>query len=176
MNKNRNNILLVSIHPKYAKKIIEGKKTVELRKVAPKQVQPGNFMLIYVTSPIKEIWGVCRIARIHEEEPSKLWSRLGHLTGISHKEFDEYYRYKTNGFGIEIVDFKTVQPKSIDLDDLRELIPGFSPPQTYSYVDYELLQSEKFNGLLTSEMVNNYDKHLNYEVCSETNNVEKYLN
>ena len=46
------NILLISVKPEFAKKIINGEKTIELRKSTPKRVNKDNYILIYVTSPI----------------------------------------------------------------------------------------------------------------------------
>ena len=45
------NILLISVKPEFAEKILRGEKTIELRKSAPKKVDIEDYILIYVTSP-----------------------------------------------------------------------------------------------------------------------------
>jgi len=53
-------VLLLSIQPKYANLIFEGKKTTELRRVRPR-VNQGDFVLIYVSSPDKVLLGSCEV-------------------------------------------------------------------------------------------------------------------
>ena len=49
MTSKTENLLLISIKPQYARKIFDGKKTIELRKSSPKRAGENSFMLIYVT-------------------------------------------------------------------------------------------------------------------------------
>ena len=44
------NFLLISIKPEYAQKILDGEKTVELRKTRTR-LKPGDIVLVYVSSP-----------------------------------------------------------------------------------------------------------------------------
>ena len=46
-----NNVLL-SVRPKYAEKIFERTKTVELRRIRPKLLEEGDLVLLYVSSQI----------------------------------------------------------------------------------------------------------------------------
>lgn len=131
---NNNDLLIISVKPKYAEKIIEGKKTIELRKCAPKRVSKNDRLLLYVTSPVKELWGLYKIKEIIVEEPKKFWELYGHKTGISENEFENYYKNSSKAFGIEIVEIQNYMKYSIKLNSLRKLIPGFMPPQTYSYI------------------------------------------
>ena len=53
---NHPNTLLISIHPEYAKKIFEGTKRVELRRIQPK-IFEDDLVVVYVTSPVKRSFG-----------------------------------------------------------------------------------------------------------------------
>ena len=88
------NILLISVKPEFAEKIMVGEKTIELRKSTPKRVDKENYILIYVTSPIKELWGICKINNLIKEDKKNFWSKYGSKTGITKQQFNEYY--KTN--------------------------------------------------------------------------------
>ena len=146
-NKN-NTLLLISIKPQHAKKIFKGEKTVELRKSAPTRANKGSYLLIYVTSPIKELWGICKIENIIKEKPDILWKNIGKQTGISKQEFQEYYKENNNAYGIELKEIRSLLKNTIKLDNLRDMIPGFMPPQTYGYVDKDSINCSKLAGLM----------------------------
>lgn len=137
-NKN-NSLLLISIKPQYAKKIFKGEKTIELRKSAPLRAGINSYMLIYVTSPVKELWGICKIAGIIKDKPEIIWEKFGKKTGITKEEFDNYYEETNNAFGIELKEVKSLLGHTINLEKLKKIIPGFNPPQTYRYIDNDLI-------------------------------------
>jgi len=147
MNNKKNNLLLISIKPQYAKKIFEGKKTIELRKSAPQRVENDSYVLIYVTSPVKELWGVCKIKSIIKNDPEIIWNKYGDVAGIDKEDFNDYYKETTNGYGIELKDVKRLI-NVISLEELREMVPGFTAPQTYRYIDKELIKNENLRKLL----------------------------
>lgn len=49
--------VILSIHPKWAKLIYEGKKTVEWRKTTPYRLRPTDNIYLYETSPVKKVTG-----------------------------------------------------------------------------------------------------------------------
>ena len=147
MNNKKNNLLLISIKPQYAKKIFEGEKTIELRKSAPQRLDSDSYMLIYVTSPVKELWGVCKIQSIIKNEPEIIWNEYGNVCGISREDFNDYYKEATNGYGIQLKEIKALE-NTISLEELRVMIPGFTAPQTYRYIDKELINNDSLKKLL----------------------------
>ena len=127
-----NKTLLLSIRPKYATKIFDGQKKVELRKVMPKLL-PGDIVLVYVSSPIKQLQGTFIVDGIREAVPEELWSEVKNIAGVSKQEFDDYYSGSEKGYGIFLRTPKTlVNP--ISLPDLRKLWKNFHPPQSYRYL------------------------------------------
>lgn len=144
-----NNLLIISVKPEYARKILKGEKTIELRKCAPKRVGKDGYILIYVTAPVKELWGVYKIENIIKENPNTLWKNFGKQTGITKQEYNDYYKENKNAFGIQIQEVKNLFKHSIKLHSLKNLIPGFMPPQTYSYIDKNIINFSSLKELLT---------------------------
>jgi type I restriction enzyme S subunit len=121
--------VLLSIKPKFAEAIIDGRKRYEFRKskFANKDI---NRVYIYATSPIKKIIGIFKISNIIEESPSALWDLLKDHAGISEEEFFNYFGNKGTGFAIEI---KSVEKFENPIDP-KTLIPNFVPPQSFHYI------------------------------------------
>jgi predicted transcriptional regulator len=147
--------LLLSIHPEYAEMIFNGDKTVELRKVKPK-IKNGDLVIIYVTSPVKELAGVLKVDKVIEEDLEELWNKVKKKCGITKKEFDNYFKNKNIGYGISFKDvWKFSNPTK--LNSLRNKCPGFRPPQGYHYVDLskeeKVLNNLFLNILKTESMV-----------------------
>lgn len=147
------NILLISVKPIFAEKILNGEKTIELRKSAPKKVNKESYILIYVTSPIKELWAVCKINNIIKEDKSIFWKKYGFKTGVTENEFKEYYNKNENAYGIELKQIKNFSKHSIDLKNLKKAFPNFMPPQTYTYIN-----SEEINFSVLKQILNKIDK------------------
>lgn len=143
----KDNILVISIKPQYAVKIFSGVKTIELRKSIPQQISKNSSVLIYVTSPVFEIWGTCKIEEIVKDDINIFWEKFGNKTGVSLKEFNKYYENKNNAFGIKLKDIKKYSKNNLSLYKLREIIPGFSPPQTYKYLNNDLKNHIAFKEL-----------------------------
>jgi predicted transcriptional regulator len=144
-----NDLLIISVKPEYAEKILNGQKTIELRKCAPKKVGKDGYILIYVTAPIKELWGIYKIENIIKEKPNTLWKNFGEQTGITKQEFNNYYKENKSAFGIQLLEVKNLFKHSIKLENLKNLIPGFMPPQTYSYSDKDLINYSSLKELLS---------------------------
>lgn len=144
-----NDLLIISVKPEYAIKILKREKTIELRKCAPKRVGKDGYILIYVTAPVKELWGVYKIENIIKENPNTLWENFGKQTGITKQEFNDYYKENKNAFGIQLQEVKNLFKHSIKLDSLKNLIPGFMPPQTYSYIDKNIINYSSLKELIS---------------------------
>ncbi|MDN3594210.1 hypothetical protein [Zunongwangia endophytica] len=146
-------ILLISVKPEFAEKILIGKKTIELRKSTPKKVNKENYILIYVTSPIKELWAICKINNLIKEDKKTFWNKYGSKTGITKYQFNEYCKTNENAFGIELKEIKNFSKYSIELKDLKKAFPNFMPPQTYSYI-----KSDEINFSVLKQILNKIDK------------------
>jgi predicted transcriptional regulator len=125
-------MLLISIKPKYAELIFEGKKTAELRRVCPK-INNGDLVLVYVSSPIKAVYGGFKVDSIMAENPENLWKKIGDCSGITKDEFDLYFKDAKTGFGITFSEIWSLS-NPVKLDAISSKWPGFRPPQSYRYL------------------------------------------
>ncbi len=126
--------VLLSIKPKYVEKIAEGEKKLEFRKVIFKDENRPDTIYIYCTSPVKKIIGYFTTGEIFEDDPAELWDRFHNLAGISEEEFFDYFSGKERGYAIGIEDFNQFD----NAIDPYEVIPGFTPPQSFCYMNDDL--------------------------------------
>lgn len=126
------NVLLLSIRPKYAEKIFEHTKTVELRRVRPKHLKKGDLVLIYVSSPVKALAGGFKVDCVVEKPLKDLWQMVQKKAGVTRQEFDTYYDGVSVGVGIFFKNKNVVKlSEPIKLDILKE--QRFYPPQGFRY-------------------------------------------
>jgi predicted transcriptional regulator len=130
--------LLLSIQPRFAEKIFDGSKTFELRKVRPK-VSSNDAIIVYVSSPEMMLKAILTVDNVINEEPNQLWDIVMNDAGVTREEFDDYFLGIDKGYAIKIKDVNILS-SPVALSDLRELIPGFTPPQIYRYFSGEELK------------------------------------
>lgn len=137
--------VLLSIKPKFAESIINGRKKYEFRKNAFSKRNIGR-VYIYSTTPIKKIVGIFRISKIIEDKPSTLWHQLKDEAGISEEEFFDYFKNREVGFAFEIVKVEKFETPV----DPKNVLPNFVPPQSFCYLkssfkpdDYERSKNKR---------------------------------
>lgn len=151
--------LLLSLRPEFAKKVFAGTKRVELRRIWPKAAI-DDWVLVYVSTPVKALVGAFQVSLIMEANLSYLWEKVRHHAGVTRQQFDDYYAGALKGYGIFLRDTRTL-PNPIELSLLRELWSDFHPPQCYRYLDSsEIEQLEFFSKTISTRSVFNcvYDK------------------
>jgi predicted transcriptional regulator len=124
--------LLVSIRPRFVSLLLSGDKTVELRRTPP-NVQPGALVLIYESSPNRRLVGRGQVTSIDADEPSVIWDRHGHNTGLSREEFNGYFRGTNRAVAIKIHNVSPLT-RPASLEELRARWTGFRPPQSFRYL------------------------------------------
>ena len=77
------NVILMSIHPKFAQLILSGKKKVEFRKT--RFNHQISHVVIYATSPIKKVVGYFEVQNIKVAPPKDLWESYSEVSGIEPK-------------------------------------------------------------------------------------------
>lgn len=140
-----NRDILFSVRPKYASKILDGQKTIELRRKFPEHGAGGAMALIYSSSPIRAIVGYAHIKCVVKLPIAQIWKHYGAAACISKKDFYTYFSGLKFGFAIL---FDRVRPfkRPINASDLEAQF-GIVPPQSYRYVSgdfVELLGDERF--------------------------------
>jgi predicted transcriptional regulator len=131
--------LLLSLRPRYAELVFAGTKTVELRRVRPR-VQRNDWIFVYVSTPVKALTGAIQVADVIENRPSTLWGKVRNGAGVTRRQFDEYYEGALKAYAI-VVNAALLFREPVELGRIREVWPGFQPPQSYRYLDVEQRKS-----------------------------------
>src|SRR5450755_4678768 len=123
------NDILISLRADHSSNVLEGRKTVELRR-RPMRVAPGTRVWIYAKSPQARIEGLAVVGAIHECPLEELWSLYGDEVAITHTAFDEYMAGTKKGCAI-IFSSVIRLTRSISLDEIRTRVGKFQPPQFF---------------------------------------------
>lgn len=126
-------MLFLSIHPRHVQAIVEGRKTVELRKRAPR-IAAGSQLVIYATTPRCEVVATALVERIEVSTPRELWPNVAKLASVSEHEFKMYYQDVKQAVAIHLAQVNVMEVP-IPLSDLRKSWQHFHPPQQYRYLD-----------------------------------------
>ena len=135
--------IILSIHPKWAKLIYEGKKTIEWRKNKPQIFFPGQKVFIYETSPVKKVTGFfyCHgtknlIIRDPDYEGQEICEEAKSVIENGCVPLEDLKKYQGNKekiFGWVCGVFeKFKQPRQLADFGLKR------PPQSWCYTDYEI--------------------------------------
>lgn len=128
-----NPALFLSLRPRFAELLLSGAKTVELRRVRP-AVCPGTTVLLYASSPAMKLVGQAEVNNIRVSSVAQIWREHGPETGISRQEYDDYFKGADDAVAIKLVNIcRLDKPRA--LQDLRNRLAGFQPPQSYRYLD-----------------------------------------
>lgn len=122
--------ILISLEPRHAENILEGRKRVELRR-RTMNVAIGSTVWMYAKLPVGSIIGRAIVTAIHVLAPETLWRRFGAVSGISHSEFFEYFADRDQGTALELSDCQRLT-HAFDLEALRRFHRGFQPPQFFT--------------------------------------------
>lgn len=123
--------VLIAIKPKYAELIKQGKKTVELRRVAPK-VEAKDILAIYESFPICKVTSYAEVDAVVSLDLEKLWGNIGADAMVNRCDFDAYFKGKYFGNGIKLAKVKVLRnPKSLNI------LSGVKVPQNYRYLTEE---------------------------------------
>lgn len=121
-------VALLSIHPRFAEAILNGKKHVEFRRRGfGKEV---GTVVIYATKPIGKVVGWFEVDGIEHCHPNELWARFQSCGGIARDEFDHYYRDRSVGFGIRVRSASRLI-KPLELSRATALATA---PQSFAYL------------------------------------------
>jgi predicted transcriptional regulator len=125
-------LLFLSLKPRYADLILDGTKTVELRRRPPLIATPTEA-LVYSSTPLRALVGSCRVDRIVAMAPWTLWRKHGADTGVSRREFLRYFDGCSVAYGL-LLSRPSRFDDSVDLAAMRQALGTFQPPQSFRYV------------------------------------------
>ena len=128
--------VVLSIKPHYSEKILEGSKTVELRRRFPLSAPSGAIAYIYSTSPVKAMVGTAAIRDVLKLPVEQIWAEFESTASIERDQFNKYFEGVDHGFALLFEDVKTFS-RPLPLSELREKF-GFEPPQSFLYAKRDL--------------------------------------
>jgi predicted transcriptional regulator/DNA-binding XRE family transcriptional regulator len=139
-------VVILSIKPTYSEKILEGVKTVELRRRFPLSAGRGATAYIYSTSPVRALVGLAEITDVERLPIAALWRQHGGSASIRKRDFDAYFSGLQEGYALKISNARPFS-RPLDLVELKERF-GFKAPQSFLYAKPNLqsaLQDEHSN-------------------------------
>lgn len=123
--------LLLSLRPRFAHAILDGTKTVELRRTRVSAL-PGTLLVLYASSPVMAVVGVATMADRDIASPPTIWRRYRDRLGLSRTEFFEYFSGAEHATALSITAPRTL-PEPLTLNRLRTH-SAFRPPQSYRFI------------------------------------------
>jgi predicted transcriptional regulator len=125
--------LFLSIRPRFAEMLLDGTKSVELRRVRP-NVAIGSMVLLYASSPDRELVGRAEVANVQVDGLEAIWRRHGGATGLDRSEYNAYFVGTDQAVAISLRRIRRLdEPRP--LGELRRRLTDFRPPQSYRYLD-----------------------------------------
>lgn len=128
-------LALLSVHPEFADKILTGEKTVELRR-RRLRLALGDALLLYSTLPCGNLVGLAWVDSVVALPTATLWHRVANCARVDRARFNAYFSGRSEGVGIFLVNpIRFRQP--IPLWRMRKIWPGFHPPQTIRFFNWD---------------------------------------
>ncbi|HVF04927.1 MAG TPA: ASCH domain-containing protein [Frankiaceae bacterium] len=129
-------VMLLSVRPPHVDRILDGTKTVELRRTRP-SVRPRQPVLLYATQPVGAIVGSCRIGGVRQAASEAMWGDIASSAAVSRGEYDRYLAGRDTVVALFIEDVRPLVAP-ITLDQMRAAAP-FQPPQTWHFLGADRL-------------------------------------
>ena len=123
---------IISLRPRYAKLILSGDKTVELRNRIVR-LQPGTLVWIYATRPMACIVGIAEVGSVVHADPTEIWQRFGRDICVDRNGFDSYIANRKRVSALVLGSVKRLGD-FVTLDRIRRSVQAFQPPQFYARV------------------------------------------
>ena len=124
-------VLFLSIKPRFARAILDGRKTVEVRRRFPK-VAAGTLVVLYSSSPERAILGTVRLKRTVRLDSDAVWENYADDIDIEEAALAEYLDGAAESTLLEIEDPEP-WTRPVTLSVLRSTI-GVEPPQSFRYL------------------------------------------
>jgi predicted transcriptional regulator len=121
--------VVMSVHPRYAEAIMDGRKKVEFRKRP--LASDVSVVWVYATAPVQRIIGCFEVDATVTAAPHDLWRQFASVGCIDRADFDRYYAGSSVGSGIRIGNVIRLEVPA----PIRELLPSGVPPQSFAYVE-----------------------------------------
>lgn len=121
-------VMLLSIRPEYARRIIDGTKQYEFR--TRKCREDIKKIIFYSTAPDSVVVGEATIADVLVDDPDIIWEKTKHAAGIPRSFFEQYYEGRPQAVAYQlknVIAYNT--PKALIDYGVSHV------PQSFIYID-----------------------------------------
>lgn len=125
--------LLMSLRPEFAELILQGRKTIELRRKFSKKYE-GATIVFYITHPVKQFMFTAKITQVDHSQKKRIWNTYQQECGISEAAFDQYFTGTDHGYAIHLSNVKPI-PNQLVLEHARKVYPQLRPPQSFQMLE-----------------------------------------
>lgn len=129
--------VLLSVRPKFARALMSGDKTVELRRTLPR-LPSGSVVVVYASSPTRALLGTVRLDATHVGTIEETWRLFGRRARIDRTGYDSYFDGAQRAIALEVS-----QPDALaaprSLRSIQAADDTFRPPQSFRYLTAEQL-------------------------------------
>lgn len=120
--------LILAVKPRWADLILDGHKTVEVRRTRP-PLGAGTRMILYASRPTSSLVGVCDIVAVRTVPVSDLWRISQRGSCCTRDEFEDYFAGAAEGTAIVLASPRRVRP--VSLATLRREVDSGMPPHSF---------------------------------------------
>ncbi|MBX3100121.1 MAG: ASCH domain-containing protein [Salinibacterium sp.] len=131
-------VLFLSVKPRFARAILEGRKTVEVRRKFP-EVPAGTVIVLYSSSPERAVLGTVRLKQMTRVDSSEVWELYSMEIALPQDALAEYLHGALESTLLEVENPET-WPIPVTLGALRKVL-GVEPPQSFRYLAPEQLEA-----------------------------------
>jgi predicted transcriptional regulator len=124
--------VLISVKPRFALGLLDGSKTIELRRSFP--LIYGRHAFVYASAPVSAVLGRMIVNEVQRLPVTLLWETHSTAMALTRPEFDEYVRGKLAANAL-VISSPRAFSEPVQLAELRRL--GLTPPQSFCYLPIE---------------------------------------
>ena len=143
--------ILISVRPRFAHALLDGTKTIEVRKRFPLNLG-ACLLFVYSSTPEKALIGTVRLHSVTTIAQGRLWVEHGPSLGIDEISLDTYLA-KTSLATLLHVRDADPWAQAVPLAVLRAEF-GLAPPQSWRYIDDLAGARLRSRGERTSSQIN----------------------
>ena len=130
------NSLVLSVRPRYASAILNGQKSVEIRRQFSTKWQ-GSKALIYATAPASRLVGECLIDEVVTGSPMDIWKRYQDRIGCVRSEYEEYSSHRTLVSALLLKDVRQFR-EPLQRSRMEHILgAALKPPQSFASLTEE---------------------------------------
>ena len=122
---------VMAVYPEYATAILDGRKTVEIRRRVP-SLSCGTRLWLYATRPASGIVGCVTVEMMIRASVHELWERFHAGVLIDRAKFDCYFSGLADGIALSLASPVEIHP--IPLVELRKVREHFHPPRVLTFL------------------------------------------